>query len=237
MRRAWPFVRAAASELALVGALAIAGGLALLAADRGSSTRPLIAVAVAALWGGVVVGGGGRTALAHLLTRPIDRGSLLAYRVATLGVVLLGAAIVVHGIGEAVGAHAMAPPLSMMFVLVGICSVSGVLAGALAHDETHALGAAFIGAAVGLVPVAMLGSALRLEWSQMVATLGPWEWPFAIAIVASALLPIVGVWSTTPHRTTKAFIRGTAGAVAVVVVQFLLGWLPVSLTAANGGSP
>ena len=194
MRDASAFVRTAASELWPVAILGMLGGIALAMLADLAPALPLAAVAFAGLWGGVVAGGG-NVELAHLLSRPVARGRMLALRVGTLAALLLPGAAIVCGFGLVYGSRATGPSTSIMFVTIAICMLSGVLAGAMADTETGAVGGAIIGAGVVLVPPWLFATTVDVTWARIDAVLGWMQWPFALAMVATASFAVAGAWS------------------------------------------
>jgi len=237
MRRDRAIARTAIRDLAPVhlGALGLGVLIALPQLQRFAKHAtidawPLMALPIAALWGGIVVGGGSRAHFVHLFARPVLRLRVLAWRWLVLfaGLAIIGAAFelgLLH-------AGRRGPEPSTILLATLLASAFGAQGGAFAHREAPALGAALVLGATFVLPGQVALQAERITSTRVVETLG-WAvlLPIALAFAAAAW-PVVWMWSRDLpargwHGTTRAILSSLVATLVcfLVVVWPTLAWV------------
>jgi hypothetical protein len=187
------------------------------------NTWPLCVLPVAALFGGLAVGGGTKTNLVHLLSRPVSRLRVLAWRWGLLLVGLAILAIPLWSIG--LNQFARGPGLWSIAIATVLASAFGAQGATVSDREANALaGALMLGGAL-VLPMQLSLQAEQITWTRLNDTMG-WLWlvPLSLALVVLAApvawswsreLPVRGVQSGA--RTVLASLVGSLVLVTAVL--------------------
>ena len=137
----WP---AAAATLALGGVWLLFSRIpALLDSHPRVSPVSDVPMALAALWGGVLISAGSLETGAFRLSRPMGRLGGLAWPVALLAVLVLAAGVAVDLFGAALGWSTPMPSVEGV-VATALAVLCGVMAGAVMPERMPALGLSFV---------------------------------------------------------------------------------------------
>ncbi|HET6585457.1 MAG TPA: hypothetical protein VFG69_18490 [Nannocystaceae bacterium] len=226
-------VRATLRELAplLFGTLGLGVLIALAQLDTrsirssiGTNTWPLTVLPLAALWGGLAIGGGSRATLVHLLARPVARLRILAWRWAVLlgGLAVVALPLLWIGLYQ----HGRGPSLEAIAAVTVLMSIFGAQGGALSDRELYSLGGAMMLGSALLLPVQLGMEAQQITWTRADETLD-WGWlvPLAIASVLSTI-PVLAMWRRAlPVRGVEAGARLVLTSLAAsLVVAVAVAW-------------
>jgi hypothetical protein len=219
-------VRATLRELAplLLGALAVGLLIAMSSlkdirdVSESPNTWPLCVLPVAALWGGLAIGGT-KASLVHLFARPVSRLRVLAWR---WGLLLAGLAIVALPLWW-IGLHQIARgpgPWSIAIATV-LASAFGAQGATLSEREPNALaGALLLGGAL-VLPMQLSLQAEQITWTRLNDTMG-WLWLVPLAL-ALAVLAIPVVWSWSRELPVRSGQSGARTVLASLAGSLVLG--------------
>lgn len=198
------------------------------AADPGAvNTWPLVTLPIAALWGGLAVGGGTRERLVHLLSRPVPRLRTLAWRwgVLLLGLGMLAAPLWWLGLGQL----DRGPSLGTIATATVLATVFGAQGAAVSDREPIALAVALMLGSALLAPVELTLEVTRVSWARVASALGSGGWPVVAVTGVVLALPVVWVWATalpvrgapTASRTVLASLGASIACYLFVALPFL----------------
>lgn len=230
MQRDRAIARMAIRELAPVhlGALGLGIAVAIFGDEpsfgvAGRDTWPLLVLPVAASWGGMIIGGGSRDTLVHLLARPVSRLRVLAWRWLVL---LVGLACVAGVLGWMLVVDPVeGPDLDAILVLTLLGSAFGAQGAALMRNESFGMGAAIALAGVLVLPLQLTIDANRLSWARVSGALGWSAIVPGMIVFAITAVPVAHAWSRAlPARTTQDVLRVLAtGLVSSLAIILLVG--------------
>ncbi len=231
-------VWAALRELAPMLGLAVVIGGVVLSFEHGRdfgfgrSSRGLIGVPLAALWGGVALGGSSPAAALHLMVRPVGRLRLLALRVLALWLVLLVAGFLLLVAGGFFWSGG--PSLAGIVLATVFATGVGAQAGVSTQRETVALGASLLLLAGHLGPVHLAIDAAGLSWDRVMVFAGVELVPAVAIVVIAVFAPVCVAWRRWwPRGGHRIMIRSLGLSLVAGGLGVPLGATPVLLAVAQ----